>query len=90
MAGTNSVLNSDHDTSSVGPHDEKARPKKIRINASNGWDKLSFSNGKLPDPKLTTPIVKRPRTNKVKLTELPSLPLDVMYEVRVNTPTNLP
>jgi hypothetical protein len=86
---TNSV-NSDHDPSSVVSHDEKVRPKKIKINASNGWDKLSFSNGKFPDLKLATPIVKRPRTHKVKLTELPSLPLDVLYEVRVDTPINLP
>lgn len=82
-------VNSERDTMPPPaiPRDEKPKAKKFKIKASNGWDKLPLSNGKFSDPSLmtATPIVKRPRTAKVKLSALPSLPLDVLYEVRVDT-----
>jgi hypothetical protein len=88
-----SSVNSDHDglSSPVVFHNEETKPKKIKISAGNGWDTLALWNGNFSDPKLTTSTAaKRPRTSKVKLTELPSLPLDLLYEVCGNTPIKLP
>jgi hypothetical protein len=50
--------------------------KKIKITASNGWSLLAQSSVSNSAP------TSRPRiTGKAKLSGLPSLPLDVLFEV---------
>jgi hypothetical protein len=57
--------------------------KKIKITAENGCHKVAFWNGEFPDQK--TPAPKRLQQAKLKLYELPSLPLDILYEVSINS-----
>ena len=58
-------------------NNQNARQKKMKITASNGWPGNAQYSDSAPA------ALTRPRPNgKAKLSGLPSLPLDVLYEVR--------
>ena len=67
-------------TPADGIHDnQNARQKKMKITASNGW----LGNAQYSVSNSAPAALTRLRPNgKAKLSGLPSLPLDVLYEVR--------
>lgn len=63
------------------PADDKAERKRLKISAGNGCHTTALWDGKFPLPK---PFgTKRLSLTKLKLNELPTLPLDILYEVSI-------
>jgi hypothetical protein len=77
------AIENDNHHESVSPDinvddNQDSRPhKKIKITASNGWNLVAQ-----PSVSNSAPATRPRPVGKAKLSGLPSLPLDVLFEVR--------
>lgn len=67
------------DPSPLSEGDTSRAQKKLKITASNGWRTIGLWAGK--NPHRASVLPKRLKPEKMKMKELPSLPLDILFEV---------